>query len=88
MFTYIWGFYPSKFTLKILGYKVSSRTHIILDIALNQFVFVKLIRRIEVGSRDSMIIVRMRGFMMDALQELISLSLLYLLLLYVVFFGL
>jgi len=62
-----------------------------LDIAGQEIVHAILIRQIEVGSRDSMIIVMINRARMRArtiaLQKVIPLSLLYLLLLHVVLVG-
>jgi len=46
---------------------ILSRIMRIQELAFHQFVNVKLIKRIEVGSRDSMIIVIMRLLIMNAI---------------------
>jgi len=66
---------------------ISSSLSRISEIAVHQIAYALLIRQIEVGSRDSMTFVKVWNPVIVALQELMSTSLLCLLLLYVVFFG-
>ena len=77
--------------MNVRDYFISRSFSRILDIAGQEIVNAILIGQIEVGLRDSMIIVRMNRARMRArmvaLQEVMPISLLYLLLLYVVLVG-
>jgi len=71
---------------------ISSSVSRISEVAVHQIAYAILIRQIEVGSRDSITFVqlqcsRVEGTDMVAIQQVMPISLLYLLLLYVVFFG-